>query len=506
MHDKYVIGIDQSTQGSKALLFSDTGKLLMRCDLPHKQLVNEDGWVSHDGDEIYSNVIKLIHVLIEKTGIPKESVTCVGISNQRETSIAWDASGKPLAPAIVWQCARAESVIRDIKANENFKNSRQENQGSYAEFITEFVRKRTGIPLSPYFPAAKIAWLMQNEPMVKKEFENGTLHVGTMDSYLLYRLTGGKAYKTDYSNASRTQLFNITSLSWDKEVCELFGIPVELLPKVVDSNDEFGETDFEGYFEKKVPILAMMGDSHGALFGQGCLSKGMVKTTYGTGSSIMMNVGTEAIISKNGLVTSLAWGIDGEVNYVLEGNLNYTGAVMTWLKEDLNMIRSSAQTGRTAKRANPADTTYLVPAFSGLGAPYWKSDAKAILYGMTRKTGKAEIVKAALDCIAYQIADIVFAMQGDSGIAISTLRVDGGPTKNSYLMQFQSDILEKEVQVSEMEELSGFGAAYLAGCKQGIYKMSGLHKDRKVTAYTSKMDEEIRRVKYAGWLEAVSKV
>ncbi len=496
MQKQYVIGIDQSTQGSKALLFDKEGNLILRCDLPHKQIVNEKGWVSHDGEEIYQNIIRLIPTLIEKGGIQKEEIACVGISNQRETTIAYGLDGAPLAPAIVWQCFRAESVIKEIK----------KEKASIAKDLSEFVRVRTGIPMSPYFPAAKIAWLMKNVPKVQEAAEKNELHVGTIDSYLLYRLTKGKEFKTDYSNASRTQLLNLNTLEWDEEVCKLYDIPVSILPKICYSDSEFGETDFEGYFETPIPILSMMGDSHGALFGQGCHEKGLVKCTYGTGSSIMMNIGEKPILSKNGLVTSLAFGINGKVSYCLEGNLNYTGAVITWLKDDVQLIENSLETAELAAKANPADTTYLVPAFSGLGAPYWKSEAKAVLYGMSRTTGKCEIVKAALDCIAYQIADIVFAMQEDAGIAIESLRVDGGPTRNSYLMQFQSDMIKGEVRVSDTEELSGLGAAYLAGCKYGLYKAEDMLTNRKTISYQPSMQEVLRKEKYDGWLETIGKV
>ena len=312
------------------------------------------------------------------------------------------------------------------------------------------IRSHTGLQLSPYFTAAKIAWVLQNVEGAQEKADRGELCCGTIDSWLVYKLTGGKEFRTDYSNASRTQMFNITSLAWDPEVCGLFGIPVSCLAELTDSDGEYGMTDFDGFLDAPIPIRGVLGDSHGALFGQGCVEKGMIKTTYGTGSSVMMNIGKDPVFSKR-VVTSLAWKLNGEVNYVLEGNINYTGAVITWLKDDLELITSPGETEALALAANPKDKTYLVPAFTGLSAPYWDSEAAGIISGMTRTTKRAEIVRAGLDCIAYQITDVIEAMSEESGIAIGELRVDGGPTRNRYLMQFQSDMAHVTVQVPSAE-------------------------------------------------------
>ncbi len=488
MSDKYVLGIDQSTQGTKALLFDKRGQLAARCDLPHKQLVNDKGFVSHDGNEIYGNILKLIPMVVEKAAVDKKDIVCVGISNQRETSIVWDKeSGLPIAPAVVWQCSRAKEIVEKLRK----------------DGYDGMVKEKTGIPLSPYFPGAKIAWLLRNVEGAGEKGLKGGLKYGTMDSYLIYRLTGGTSYKTDYSNASRTQLFNLFSLKWDAGIGKIFGINVENLPKVCDSNGDFGETDFNGYLDKKIPILGVLGDSHGALYGQGCHRPGMVKATYGTGSSIMMNIGEKLIHSRHGLVTSLAWGFDGKVQYVLEGNLNYTGAVISWLKEDLKLIQSAKEAQSLAMAANPSDTTYLVPAFTGLGAPYWKNDAKACMVGMSRTTGRAEIVRAAVDCIAYQITDIVTAMAEDAHVPIHGLRVDGGPTKNPYLMQLQSDLTGIPVQVPEVEELSGMGAAYCAGIRYGLYRKEEIfNMNRK--EFKPSMPPAEKEKRYRGWKQAVS--
>lgn len=487
---KYIIGIDQSTQGTKALLFNEEGILLQRTDLPHEQIVNDKGWVSHNPMEIYHNTIEVVKNLIEKSKIDKNEIIGVGISNQRETTLAWDKeNGKPIDNAIVWQCSRATEICE-----------RLERLGK-----AEFVRQKTGMNLSPYFPASKISWLLENVEGAKLKAEADKLCFGTIDSWLIYKLTKGAAYKTDYSNASRTQMFNIMELKWDEEVCELFGINPNKLPKVCDSNSNFGETDFEGLLDKSIPIHSVLGDSHGALFGQGCLQRGMIKTTYGTGSSIMMNIGEKPVLSTHGVVTSLAWGMSGKINYVLEGNINYTGAVITWLKDDLKLIASPKETEQVAFEANSDDQLYLIPAFTGLGAPYWDSKATGTIAGITRTTGKAEIVRAGLECIAYQITDVVKAMSEDSGIVVEELCVDGGPTRNKYLMQFQSDILDIAVQVPDAEELSGIGVAYAAGLALGVYDNTIFNKMKR-EKFESKMDTNLRNKKYQGWLVAVKSI
>lgn len=490
MAEKYIISIDQSTQGTKALLFDESGSLLKRTDKPHEQIINEKGWVSHDPAEIYQNTVEVIKRLVEESGIQKEKVVGLGISNQRETTLAWDKfTGEPIGHAIVWQCARAAEICERI-----------EHKGE-----AENIRRKTGINLSPYFPASKLAWILENAEGAKAKADKGEICHGTVDSWLVYKLTGGKSYKTDYSNASRTQLFNIFDLRWDEEICGLFGIDPANLAKVVDSDSNFGETDVEGLFPRPIPIHGVLGDSHGSLFGQGCLKSGMIKSTYGTGSSIMMNIGEKPVLSTHGVVTSLAWSMSGNVNYVLEGNLNYTGATITWLKDDLKLIASPAETEKLAREAVSDDSLYLIPAFSGLGAPYWDSRAAAAIVGMTRTTGKAEVVRAGVECIAYQITDIVKAMSEDAGVTVSELRVDGGPTKNAYLMQFQSDIARACVQVPDSEELSGIGPAYAAGLALGVWDEKIFEKLKRIK-YEPKMDEQLRDRKYQGWLSAVQRI
>lgn len=490
---KYILAIDQSTQGTKALILEQNGSLVARADRPHHQMIDEKGWVEHDPEEIYQNLLLVVKDVVKRAQISKNEIVGIGISNQRETALVWDKDGKPVYPAIVWQCARGQEICDRLK----------ESQTVDADIL---VREHTGLPLSPYFSASKIAWIFEHVPYVKERAREGSLYCGTMDTFLVYRLTDGDSYRTDYSNASRTQLFNISTLSWDEEICRLFDIPHGMLAEVVDSDAFYGMTDLEGYLELPIPIHSVFGDSHGALFGQGCLQTGMGKATYGTGSSVMMNVGENPVFSKHGLTSSLAFAVDGKIYYALEGNINYTGAVITWLQEDLKLIESPKETAEWAKRSAAEDKSYLVPAFSGLGAPYWNGKATGSFTGITRTTGKAEMIRAALDCIAYQITDVLKAMEEDSQIRMKELRVDGGPTRNSYLMQFQSDIAGIAVCIPEDEELSGIGAGYAAGLKLGLYNQEELYARRKNMIYQPSMLENVQKEKYRGWKAAIEKV
>ena len=484
-----ILAVDQSTQGTKGLLFDENGVLLARADRAHRQIVNDQGWVEHDPAEILGNTLAVCGGVLIKAGVDGADVAAIGISNQRETSMMWDkASGRPIYNAIVWQCARAAEICE-----------RPEIAGEAEE-----IRTKTGINLSPYFPAAKFRWLMENVPEAKTLAAQGKLACGTIDSWLAYCLTGN--HKTDYSNASRTQLFNITNLAWDKELCRLFAIPVESLPEVCMSDSDFGRTDLQGLLPHPVPIHGVLGDSHGALFGQDCRRPGQLKATYGTGSSVMMHIGDRPKFSDSGLVTSLAWGIGGRVEYVFEGNLNYTGAVMTWLREDVGLIATDAEATELAYKANPNDRTCFVPAFTGLGAPYWDSRATGLLTGVTRTTGRAEIARACLDCIAYQITDLIELMRRDSGLPVEALRVDGGPTASAYLMQLQSDLAGTSVQVPDLQELSGMGAAYAAGIAVGLYDREAVYRHVRRRSYEQKMSPAERTDRLSMWKQAVRQV
>lgn len=484
-----VLAIDQSTQGTKGLLFDESGALIAKAERSHRQIVNDKGWVEHDPEEILHNVYGVCRDVIKKSKFPDVSVSAIGISNQRETSLMWDRlTGKPIYNAIVWQCSRGTEICG------------RKEISSYVETISE----KTGLRLSPYFPAVKLAWLMENLPEAGELARQNRLCCGTVDTWLVYSLTNGKSFKTDYSNASRTMLFNISELKWDGELCGLFNVPINSLPEVCMSDSDFGVTDINGLLDKSVLIRSVLGDSHGALFGQNCRGPGQIKATYGTGASVMMNIGTEPKASENGLVTSIAWGMSGKIQYVFEGNLNYAGAVVTWLKNDVGLIKTDREATEMAYAANPSDRSYFVPAFTGLGAPYWDSRASGVLTGISRITGRNEIAKACLDCIAYQITDPLNIMEDEAGLPITALKTDGGPTESPYLMQFQSDISGTEVQKSNLREISGTGAAYAAGIAAGIYDENQIYGNIMYTEYFPKMNAKIRKNLYSGWKKAVS--
>jgi glycerol kinase len=482
---QYLLSIDQSTSCTKALLFDKEGSLFARSDFAHRQLIDENGWVEHNPGEIFENLLKAVSEVIKKAGISTDQILGCAISNQRETSIAWDReTGESVYNAIVWQCGRGEAICKRIEGSK------------------ELVKERTGLNLSPYFSAAKLAWIVENVPKARELAKKNRLVCSTIDSWLVYKLTNEHAIKTEYSNASRTQLFNITTLEWDQDVCSLFGLSTQMMPQVCDSDSLFGHTDFGGLLEYPIPLHGVLGDSHGALFAQSCLQPGMVKATYGTGSSIMMNIGKKPLICKD-LVTSLAWGFNKCVEYVLEGNINYCGATVSWLVDNLQLIGSSKEAGSLAASAKPSPGLYLIPAFSGLGAPYWDTNARAMVCGMSRTTGKAELVRAAEESIAYQIADIVQLMKKETGYAVQVLKVDGGPTKDSFLMQFQSDILQSKVSVASLEELSGQGAAFVSGIALGFYSLETLLNKKVKKEYESAMSENECKALYQGWKKAV---
>lgn len=437
---KTILAIDQSTQGTKALLLDEAGRVIARAARPHRQIVDGRGYISHDLNEIWRNVLLVAR---ECVGGNAESVAAVGISNQRETSCMWNENG-PLSEAVVWQCARGKGISDAL--------------APYAELV----REKTGLPLSPYFPAAKYAWLLQNTE------KSGKVRLGTVDSFLVWKLTGN--FYTDDSNASRTQLFDLHTLQWDEELCCLFGVPVEALPEVLDSDGVFGYTDLGGILPKKVPVSGVLGDSHAALFAEGCLSAGQGKVTYGTGSSVMMNVGEKPVESRHGLASSIAWKIDGKVNYVLEGNINYSCAVITWLKDDLGLLNDAKEAGPLAAEADPSDEAVLIPAFSGLSAPYWKPEARAAILNMSRTTGKKELCRAAEESIAFQIADILDALRADTGLPVREVRADGGAAGDAFLMQLQADVSGASVLASCERELSPLGAGVLAGIAAGVYQ------------------------------------
>ncbi len=481
--EKYILSIDQSTSGTKALLFDETSDIICRTDIAHRQYVNERGWVEHDPMEIYRNTIAAVGKVIESAGIDKNRIIGAGVCNQRETALVWDKkTGLPVYNAIVWQCGRGEAICAELR------------EYGYAEQVKTI----SGLPLSPYFSAAKISWVLKNIKNIRQK----ELCCGTIDSWLIYRLTGN--FRTDYSNASRTQLFDLQRLQWSDTLCRWFDIPPEALPALTESDGYFGETDFDGLLDRPIPIHAVLGDSHSALYGQGCHQPGMAKATYGTGSSIMMNTG-KVLITSDAAASSLAWCINGEANYVLEGNINYTGGIIKWLVEDLQLLASPKEASALAQQAKQVDGLYLVPAFSGLGAPYWEENARGLICGLDRSCGKFELVRAAEESIAYQIADVIEAMEKSAGTRLGQLRVDGGPTRDAFLMQFQADIIGIPVAVPTFEELSATGVAYLAGIRLGLYQAGDLFNRAPAKCYIPQMDAGMRSKLLSGWKDAVAR-
>ena len=457
MGDGYILSIDQGTTGSTVIIFDHDGQARSRAYSEFTQYYPKPGWVEHDADEIASVTFKLMNDATRSAGIPAGDIQAIGITNQRETVVMWDRkTGRPVARAIVWQDRRTARYCDELK-----------EQGH-----EEMIRAKTGLVIDPYFSATKIKWLLDNIPDIRVRANRGEIAFGTIDSWLVYQLTGGKIHVTDYSNASRTLLFNIASLEWDDELLELFDIPKALLPEVKPSSCIYGLTVPEMLFGAQgIPISGICGDQQSALFGQCCHTAGMAKNTYGTGSFVMMNTGTKPVFSQGGLLTTIAWGIGDEpVEYALEGSIFITGAAVQWLRDGLQIIKSASETVEMAKSAPHNEGVYFVPALVGLGAPHWDPYARGLLIGITRGTTKNHLARAVLESMAYQTHDVIEAMQRDSGIELKALRCDGGASVNSVLMQFQADILGKPVEVPSIVEATALGAAYLAGLAVGFWK------------------------------------
>jgi len=481
----YILSIDQSTSLTKALLFNTKGELEGRFDLSHHQYINEKGWIEHDMEEIYSNLINSVKGLLKKTNIKSSEIKVASITNQRETTVAFNKkTGKSICPAIVWQCGRAKEVCEKLSDKANL------------------IKIKTGMNLSPFFSAAKMNWILENIEEAKSLALNNDLALSTVDTYLIYRLSGLKEFKTEYSNACRTQLFNINTLEWDSELLSLFNLKESMLPRVCDSDSLFCSTDFEGVFDKPIPIHSVLGDSQSALFAQGGNKKGIVKATYGTGSSVMANVGSNFMISDS-LVTSIGWKISGKVNYVVEGNINYCGATTKWLINSLKILDNEKEASEIAQSVTSENDVYLVPAFTGLGAPYWDSSARAIISGMDLSTSRNEIIKAAEETIGYQINDILQLMKDENKLDFNSLKVDGGITNDNYVMQFQSDISNIEVDVAPIEELSGLGTALNAGLKVNLIEETYFDKINYDKKYFPR--DILRDKKINGWKKAIEK-
>jgi glycerol kinase len=483
--ERYVVAIDQSTSASKVFLIDETGRIARRFSKAHKQFYPQAGYVEHDAAEIWHNVREGVAAVTE--GLLPQQMMALGISNQRETTVLWDPlTGEPVCHAVVWQDVRGEALCESLAAH------------------ADAVRAKTGLALSAYYPAAKAASVLRANPALAARAAAGELCIGTVDSYLVYRLTDGKTFQTDVSNASRTALCDIARLQWDEDLCALFGIPVRCLPQIAPSDGDFGVTACAGV-PAGMRITGVMGDSHAALFGQGCLERGMAKATFGTGSSVMMNVGEAVPSSQNGLSASVGFGFGGRTCYVLEGNITCSADTLVWLTQQAAMVPDVADVEAVARTVDSSGGVYLVPAFSGLGAPYFDGGARAIITGMNRGTARAHIVRAALESIAYQDADVITAMRLDSGEALTELRVDGGPTKNALLMQFLADILNCGVRCAAQSELSALGAGYMAGISAGLYTgLAAIPALREPgAAYTPAMPPAARAALLTGWQGAV---
>jgi glycerol kinase len=489
---KYILAIDQGTSSTKSLIFDETGQAIAKGTEPLYTQYTDNGFVEQDPESIYQNVRASVSQCLdafEKGGHDKAQIAAIGISNQRETFVVWDKTGKPLYNAVVWQCKRSVEICESLK---------QQNLG-------ELINSKTGLLIDPYFSGTKLKWLAQHNEEVKKAINSGIAYFGTIDTWLLYKFTGGQSYATDYTNASRTLLFNLHTLNWDQELVDLFGLKGINLPEIKASSALFGETNLDGLFDQPVPVTGMIGDSHAAAFGEGCFDTGTAKATLGTGCSILMNIGDQPVQSKNGMVTTICWSMEERVDYAFEGVIVSCGATIEWLKNELALFSNSADTETMALAVDDNAGVYLVPAFSGLGSPHWDMDRRASITGMSFGTTKNHIVRAALESIPYQIKDVIVAMEKDAGISLQELNADGGMTKNLFLIQFLSDLLAKPVSLIGMPDVSALGAAYMAGLKAGVYSsidtLKKLNANKKICNPSG--NDLIIRKGYAGWKSVI---
>lgn len=484
----YVIALDQGTTSSRSLLVDEHAQIKSIVQQEFAQIFPKPGWVEHDPMEILKSQLVTLQQVMDINNIASKDIVSLGITNQRETTVLWDReTGMPVCNAIVWQDKRTAGICEEWKARG----------------LEHYVRNETGLLIDSYFSATKIKWILDNVTGVRTRAEQGKIAFGTVDSWLIYNLTGGKSHLTDTTNASRTMLYNIRKMAWDTHLLKEFDIPSSILPEVKDSTDDYGTWNRDG---QKIRISGVAGDQQSALFGQACFKKGMAKNTYGTGCFLLMNTGDNIQISKNGLVTSVAWSMKGKPTYALEGSVFIAGAAVQWLRDSLHLIDSSKDSEYFAAKAFGSDSVYVVPAFAGLGAPYWDMYARGAIFGLTRDTGKDHIIKATLESMAYQTKDILTAMEEDAQIKLESLKVDGGACANNLLMQFQADILGTEVERPEVIESTAMGAAFLAGVQQGLWTMDNVIHHRRIDkCFTPDMDEGRRQRLYAGWLKAVER-
>ncbi|TWH78125.1 glycerol kinase GlpK [Sedimentibacter saalensis] len=489
MDRKYVLALDQGTTSSRAILFDRNGNIVKISQKEFRQIYPNPGWIEHNPLEIWETQLNAAREVLN--GINKEEVACIGITNQRETTVLWDKNtGQPVYNAIVWQSRQTSEICDQLKKSG----------------MEPYIKENTGLVVDAYFSGTKIKWILDNVTGVRERAEKGEILFGTIDTWLVWKLTGGKAHITDYSNASRTMIYNIRELNWDEKILHELNIPANVLPEVRQSSEIY-ENTVKDIFGVEIPISGIAGDQQSALFGQLCFQEGMMKNTYGTGCFMLMNTGEKIVKSNKGLITTIAWGVDNKVEYALEGSIFVAGAAIQWLRDELKIIHDAADSEYFARKVDDSNGVYVVPAFTGLGAPHWDMYARGAIVGLTRGTNRNHIIRATLESIAYQTKDVIEAMIEDSGINLTALKVDGGATANNFLMQFQSDILDVNIERPEVTETTALGAAYLAGLAVGFWKSKG-----EISQYWSinrkfkpEMDEEKRNALYEGWKKAVGR-
>ena len=492
MTKNYILALDQGTTSSRAILFDRSGQCVGKAQKEFTQIYPQAGWVEHNAMEIWGTQIGVAREAVESSGVHPDDIAAIGITNQRETTLIWEKdTGRPIHNAIVWQCRRTAAICDELKA----------------AGLEAYVRENTGLVIDAYFSGTKVKWLLDHVPGARERAERGELLFGNIDTWLIWNLTRGETHVTDYSNASRTMLFNIRTQRWDERILAALDIPASLLPEVKPSSAVYGHTDPSVFGNARIPIAGDAGDQQAALFGQACFAPGMAKNTYGTGCFMLMNTGETPVPSRNGLLTTIAWGVDGKVEYALEGSIFMAGAAVQWLRDEIKLVDNAAQSEELASAVPDANGVYVVPAFVGLGAPYWDMYARGTIVGLTRGANRNHIVRATLESIAYQTRDVLQAMQDDSGITLRALKVDGGAVVNNFLMQFQADILGVPVERPQVAETTALGAAFLAGLAVGFWKS----KEEIAAQYgvdrtfIPSMAAEVRQSRYAGWTKAVQR-
>ncbi|XWN51938.1 glycerol kinase GlpK [Anoxybacillus flavithermus] len=488
--DKYILALDQGTTSSRAILFNQKGEIVHIAQKEFTQYFPQPGWVEHNPNEIWGSILAVIATVLSEAAVEPKQIAAIGITNQRETTVVWDKqTGQPIYNAIVWQSRQTAQICEQLK------------QAGYDDVF----REKTGLLIDAYFSGTKVKWILDHVEGAREKAERGELLFGTIDTWLTWKLSGGKVHVTDYSNASRTLMFNIYEQRWDDELLGILQVPKAMLPDVRPSSEIYAHTAPYHFFGQEVPIAGIAGDQQAALFGQACFEQGMAKNTYGTGCFMLMNTGEKAVQSKHGLLTTIAWGVDGKVEYALEGSIFVAGSAIQWLRDGLRMIKEAKDSEAYATKVQSTDGVYVVPAFVGLGTPYWDSDVRGAVFGLTRGTTKEHFIRATLESLAYQTKDVLTAMEADAGITLKTLRVDGGAVKNNFLMQFQSDILGVPVERPVVNETTALGAAYLAGLAVGYWQSrEEIAKQWNVDrAFEPKMNADTQQRLYDGWKKAV---